>query len=68
MKYETKVCICGIKVSKSGKQFYRLFDSPKKRTKLTILSKEDAQECEFRSLFWENYETTKCFRGLLTFS
>ena len=51
MKYETKVCICGIKVSKSRKQFYRRFDSPKKRTKFTILSKKDAHDCEFRSLF-----------------
>ena len=40
----------------------------KKRTKLAILSKEDAQNSEFRSLFGRIKETIKCFRDLLTFN
>ena len=41
---------------------------PKNRTKLTILSKEDAQNNEFCSFFGRIHETITCFRDLLTFS
>ena len=39
----------------------------KERTKLTILSGEDAQNSDFRSFFERNGEAIKCFRDLLTF-
>ena len=39
---------------------------PKKRTKFTILRKEDAQDSEFRSVFSGRIEKTKdCFQDLL---
>ena len=40
---------------------------PKKQTKLTILSKEDAQNSEFPMFFGRNEETIDCFRDLPTF-
>ena len=46
------------------KAIYGLLDSPKKGTKLTILSKEYAQDSEFCSLFGR---TINCFQDLLTF-
>jgi hypothetical protein len=36
------------------KENYGFLNSPKKRTKLTILSKESAQDSEFRSFLGEN--------------
>ena len=47
---------------------YDFLNSPKKRTKLTILSKKEAQDSEFRSFFWRIEETINCFRDLLTFT
>ena len=47
---------------------YVFLNSPKKRTKLTILTKEDAQDSEFRSFFGRIEDTKNCFRDLLTFS
>jgi hypothetical protein len=41
-------------------------NSSKKRTKLTILSKEGAQDSEFRSFFGRLQDTINCFRDLLT--
>ena len=55
----------GQKISKAN---YGFLNSPKKQTKLTILSKEDAQDSEFRSFFGRIEETINCFRDLLTFS
>ena len=43
-------------------------DTTKKRTKLSILSKEHAQDSEFRSLWGRIEETMICFRDLLTFT
>ena len=43
----------GTQGQKIWKANYGFLNSPKKRTKLTILSKEDAQDSEFHS-FWEN--------------
>ena len=43
----------GTKGQKIWKANYGFLNSPKKRTKLTILSKEDAQDSEFCSFFWE---------------
>ena len=47
---------------------YVFLNSPKKLTKLTILTKEDAQDSEFRSFFGRIKDTQNCFRDLLTFS
>ena len=51
-----------------SKANYGVLNSPKKRTKLTILSKEEAQDSEFRSFFGRIEDTINCFRDLLTFS
>ena len=50
-----------------SKANYGVLNSSKKRTKLTILSKEDAQDSEFRSFFGRIEDTIICFRDLLTF-
>ena len=47
---------------------YGFLNSSKKRTKLTILSKEDAQDSMFRSFFGRTEDTKNYFRDLLTFS
>ena len=47
---------------------YGVLDSSKKRTKLTILSTEGAQDSEFRSFFGRIENTINCFWDLLTFS
>ena len=47
---------------------FGFLNSSKKRTKLTILSKEVAQDNEFRSFFGRIEDTINCFRDLLTFS
>ena len=39
-----------------------------KRTKLTIMSKEEAQDSKFCSFFGRIEKTINCFRDLLTFS
>ena len=44
-----------------------ILDSPIKRTKLTILSNEVAQDSEFRSFFGRTKDTTICIWDLLTF-
>ena len=46
---------------------YDFLNSPKKRKKHTILSKEHAQDSEFRSFFERIEETIIYFRDLLTF-
>ena len=51
----------GQKISKANHGF---LNSPKKRTKLTILSKKDPQDSEF---FERIEDTINCFRDLLTF-
>ena len=56
-----------LKLSKSRKK-YGVLDSSKKRTKLTILSTEGAQDSEFRSFFGRIEDTIICFRDCLTFS
>ena len=56
------------KVTKSQKTIQGLLSSPKKRTKLTILSKEDAQDSEFCSFFGRIKDTINCFQDLLTFT
>ena len=60
--------IAGAKGEIISKANYGFLNSTKKRTKLTILSKEEAQDSEFRSFFWRIEETINCFRDLLTFS
>ena len=63
MKYFVDwTCTKGQTISKAN---YGFLNSPKKRMKLTILSKEHAQDREF---FWRIEETIICFRDLLTFS
>ena len=47
---------------------YDVKTSSKKRTKLTILSKEDGQDSEIRSFFGRSFDIINCFRDLLTFS
>ena len=47
---------------------FGFLNSSKKRTKLTILRKEDAQDSELRSFFGRIEDTINCFRDLLTFS
>ena len=42
-----------------SKANYGILNSSKNRTKLNILSKEDAQDSEFRSFFGRIKETTK---------
>ena len=54
----------GQKISKAN---YGFLNSPKKRTKLTILSKEDPQDSEFCSFFGRIQDAINCFRDLLTF-
>ena len=51
-----------------SKANYGFLNSSKKQLKLTILSKEDAQDSEFSLFFGKIEETTNCFRDLLTFS
>ena len=46
---------------------YGILNSSTKQSKLTILSKEEAQDSEFRSFFGRIEETINCFRDLLTF-
>ena len=55
-------------MQKSLKANYGFLDSLKKRTKLTILSKEDSQDREFYSFFRGTEDTIDCFRDLLTFN
>ena len=50
-----------------SKANYGFLNSSKKRTKLTILSKEDAKDSEFCSFFGRNEDTINRFRDLLTF-
>ena len=47
---------------------YDVKTSSKKRTKLTILSKEDGQDSEIRSFFGRSFDIIYCFWYLLTFS
>ena len=54
-------------VSKSQSK-YGILDSPKKRTKHTILSTEVAQDTEFHSFLGTIDDTIICFRDLLTFT
>ena len=44
-----------------SKEIYGLLNSSKKRTKLTILSKEDAQDSEFCSIVGRIEDTINCF-------
>ena len=46
---------------------YEILSSSKKRTKLTILSTEGAQDSEFRSFFGRIQDAIIWFRDLLTF-
>ena len=55
-----------IKVRQSRKQI-SVLNSSKKRTKLTSLSKDDAQNSELHRFFGRLEETINCFRDLLTF-
>ena len=57
-----------VKVSKPRKQFMVSLILPKKRTILTILSREDAKDSEFRSFLGRIEDTINCFRDLLTFN
>ena len=57
-----------LKVRKSQKQSMVSSILPKKRTKLTILSKEDPQDSEFHSFFGRIEDSINCFRDLLTFT
>ena len=52
---------------KGQKSNYGTLNSSKKQTKLTILSREDAQDSEFRSFLGKIEKTINCFRDLLTF-
>ena len=52
MKLELELSF--LKFSKSQKKKCGDFDSSKKRTKLTILSTDGAQDSEFRLEFWKN--------------
>ena len=54
----------GETISKASNNF---LNSPKTWTKLTILSKEEAQVSELRSFFGRIDDTINCFRDLLTF-
>ena len=48
-----RVFMDNTKGKKISKENYGFLNSPKKRTKLTILSKEDTQDSEFHSFFGE---------------
>ena len=50
------------------KAIYGLLNFSKKQTKLTILSKEDAQDSEFCSIVGRIEETIICFEDCLSFS
>ena len=54
----------GQKISKAN---YGFLDSPKKWTKLTILSEEGPQDSEFLSFCGRIEDRINCFWGLLTF-
>ena len=45
-----------------------VLNTRKKRTKMTILSKEEAQYGQFRSFFGRIEDSINSFQGLLTFS
>ena len=49
----------GQKISKAN---HGVLNSPKKRTKLTILSREDAQDSEFRSFFGRIEDAINAFQ------
>ena len=55
----------GKTISKTSNCF---LNSPKKRTKLTILSKKEAQDSDFRSFFGRIEDTINCLRDSLTFT
>ena len=57
-----------VKVSKPRKQLIVSSILPKKRTILTILSREDAKDSEFRSFLGRIEETIICSQDLLTFN
>ena len=52
----------GSKGQTISKANYGVLNSSKKRTKLTIMSTEDAQDSELRSFFGRIKETINCFR------
>ena len=58
-----------LKVSKSRKQFMvsSILPKNKRKTLFWLLSKEDAQDIEFSSIFGRIEDITNCFRDLLTF-
>ena len=51
---------------RQSQAYYGVLNSSKKRTKLTILSREDAQDSEFCSIFERIEETVNCFRDCLS--
>ena len=53
--------LVGVKCTMSLKKLVTYLNSPKKRTKLTILSKEEAQDSEFRSFFGRIEMNLNCF-------
>ena len=57
-----------IKGQNISKANYGFLNSPKKGTKLTILSKEDPQDSEFRSFFGRIENPINCFRDFVTFT
>ena len=63
-----QIGITELKVSKSRMQFMVFLILKKTKTKLTILSKEDAQDSGICSFFGRIEETLNCFRDLLTIS
>ena len=61
----SKQYVCGtIKGQTISKANYGFLNSPKKQTHLAILSKEHAQDSEFRSFFRRIEEPKICFRDL----
>ena len=65
-----KLDICSLYTTKGqtiSKENYDIINCFKKRTKLTIQSKEDPQESEFRSFFGRIEDTINCFCDLMTF-
>ena len=56
------------KGQKFSKANYGFLNSPKKRTKDTILSIEEAQDIQSYSFFGRIEDTINCFRDLLNFS
>ena len=58
----------GSKGQTISKANYAFLNSSIKQMKLTILSKEVAQDSEFCSFFGRIEDTMNCFRDLLTFS